>query len=137
VGTQLAKAHPLKVVIVGGGQERGIADRVAMGLNGNAVNMAGQTTPLQLAAILRGSCLLLTNDTGPMHVADAVGTPIVAIFGPTDPVTTSPSGNRHTLVRQPMDCSPCLQRVCPLGHHRCMTEVTVEQVAAAAEAWLR
>jgi heptosyltransferase-2 len=74
---------------------------------------------------------LLTNDTGPMHIAAAFGVPVVAVFGPTDHRTTSPVGDRHTIVRQPVDCAPCLLRECPIDH-RCMTKVTVDEVSAAA-----
>jgi heptosyltransferase-2 len=66
-----------------------------------------------------------------MHVADAVGTPVVAIFGPTNPVTTSPYGPGHELLRHPVDCSPCLLRECPIDH-RCMQGISVEAVHTAA-----
>jgi heptosyltransferase-2 len=75
--------------------------------------------------------MLLTNDTGPMHIASSFQVPVVAIFGPTDWRTTSPFGSAHAIVRQPVDCAPCLLRECPIDH-RCMTGVTVEQVYEAA-----
>src|SRR5437879_6957787 len=75
--------------------------------------------------------LFITNDTGPMHIATSFGVPTVAIFGPTDPATTSPFGSRHELVRHPVDCSPCLLRECPIDH-RCMQGISVEMVHAAA-----
>jgi heptosyltransferase-2 len=83
-----------------------------------------------MAAVKRCS-LLLTNDTGPMHIAAAFQVPVVAIFGPTDWRTTSPFGGTHAIVRQPVDCAPCLLRECPIDH-RCMTRVTVDQVYEAA-----
>jgi heptosyltransferase-2 len=75
--------------------------------------------------------LLVTNDTGPMHIAAAFGVPVVAIFGPTDWRTTSPFGVTHALVRHPVECAPCLLRDCPIDH-RCMAGVTVQDVYAAA-----
>jgi heptosyltransferase-2 len=83
-----------------------------------------------MAAVKRCT-VLLTNDTGPMHIAAAFQVPVVAIFGPTDWRTTSPFGNAHAIVRQPVDCAPCLLRECPIDH-RCMTRVTVDQVYEAA-----
>jgi heptosyltransferase-2 len=72
-----------------------------------------------------------------MHVADAVGVPIVAVFGPTDWVTTPPYGKTHTIVRHPLECAPCLKRVCPLGHHDCMKKIPVEEVERACLPWIR
>jgi len=82
-------------------------------------------------AALKRCAILLTNDTGPMHIAAAFQVPVVAIFGPTDWRNTSPFGNDHAIVRQPVDCAPCLLRECPIDH-RCMTRVTVDQVHEAA-----
>jgi heptosyltransferase-2 len=81
-------------------------------------------------AALKRCAMLFTNDTGPMHIASAFQVPVVAIFGPTDWRTTSPFGNAHAIVRQPVDCAPCLLRECPIDH-RCMTRVTVDQVYEA------
>lgn len=116
---RLMKDH--KVVIVGKEPVPGVA---------GTLDLTGRTGIMQLAAVLARAEFLLTNDTGPMHVADAVGTRVVAVFGPTDPVTTSPF-RPHTLVRKPIECSPCLERTCPLGHHRCMTQIEPEEVYRA------
>jgi heptosyltransferase-2 len=83
--------------------------------------------------LARRGKLVVVGDTGPMHVADAVGTPMVAIFGPTDWIVTPPFGKIHTIVRHEIECSPCLKRVCPLGHHECMKKVDVAQVLRACE----
>jgi heptosyltransferase-2 len=87
-------------------------------------------------ALIKQCRLFITNDTGPMHIATAFGVPTVAIFGPTDPATTSPFGSRHELVRHPVDCSPCLLRECPIDH-RCMQGISVEMVHTAAMRELR
>jgi heptosyltransferase II len=76
--------------------------------------------------VLKRCAVFVTNDTGAMHVGAAVGVPVVAIFGPTDPTTTSPVGS-HVLLRHPVPCSPCLLRECPIDH-RCMTGVSVDSV---------
>lgn len=100
------------------------------------VDLTGRTDLKTLAGILRRARGFVTNDTGAMHVAAAVGTPLVAIFGPTDPVTTAPVSRRATLVRRPVFCSPCLLRECPIDH-RCMRGVGVEEVHEALLALLR
>ncbi len=118
-----------RIVVVGGPAEAGLGERVARGADG--LSLAGRTTVSQLAAAIARCRILVTNDTGPMHVADAVGVPVAAIFGPTDWIETPPFGKGHAIVRQEIECSPCLKRVCPLGHHNCMKLVTVDRVLAA------
>ena len=135
VARRLIRAYGAKLVFVGGPSEVDVADKV-LGLTGEGTNLSGRTDVMQLAAVIRASRILLTNDTGPMHVADAVGTPIVAVFGPTDSVTTPPFSKRYTIVRKEMDCSPCLKRECPLGHHNCMKKVQPDEVFEACGEWL-
>ena len=130
---RLAKKRGASFAVVGGPAERELGDRVAAEIGPAAVSLAGRTSLPQLAAVIRRCSLFLTNDTGPMHVAAAVGVPIVAIFGPTDWVATPPYGDAHSIVRKPIECSPCLKRVCPLGHHNCMKWVTVDDVVEACE----
>lgn len=90
------------------------------------IDLTGRTDIQLLGAVLKRCAVFVTNDTGAMHIGAAVGVPLVAIFGPTDPTTTSPVG-RHVLLRHPVACSPCLLRECPIDH-RCMTGISVEQV---------
>jgi heptosyltransferase-2 len=80
--------------------------------------------------------LYLTNDSGAMHIASALGVPSVTVFGPTDEAATGPLGPAARLVREPVECAPCLLRECPIDH-RCMTRVTAEHVIRAAEDLLR
>ena len=89
--------------------------------------LTGKTDLALTAAVLKASDLLVTNDTGPAHVAAAVGCPVVVIFGPTNPVTTRPFSTTAEVVRRPPDCAPCMLRDCPIDH-RCMTAVTPEEV---------
>jgi len=130
-GRRLMKRWKASIVVVGGPAERDLGERVASEIGSGAVSLAGKTDIPRLAALLKACDLLVTNDTGPMHVADAVGAPIVAVFGPTDWIATPPFGKRHAIVRTPIECSPCLKRVCPLGHHNCMKRVPVEDVVEA------
>ena len=119
------------VVVIGGPAEAELGKRVAEGIGPSAICLAGATDIPQLAAVLKRCDLLLTNDTGPMHVADAVRCPIVAVFGPTDWITTPPFGPRHVIVRKEIECAPCLKRSCPLKHHHCMEWITAAEVAEA------
>lgn len=120
-----------EAILFGAASERDVAGRVEALVRGKIHNSAGQTRLRELASMLAECRVVVTNDTGAMHVAAAVGTPVVAIFGPTNPVTTSPVGPHHTLIRHPVDCSPCLLRHCPIDH-RCMTTIEVDEVFEAA-----
>ncbi|MEW6428795.1 MAG: glycosyltransferase family 9 protein [Thermodesulfobacteriota bacterium] len=128
----------LAVVFTGGAGDRGAIDGILSRMRRpGAINMAGMADLKELAAVYRRARLLVTTDTGPMHVAAAVGTPIVALFGPTAPWRTGPYGQGHRIVRRKLDCSPCFKRRCPLGTRACMEELGVETVLAAILPQLR
>jgi heptosyltransferase-2 len=133
LGKRLAKRG--RIVVVGGPAEAELGAKVARAVEGECI--AGKTSVSQLAAAIARCSLFVTNDTGPMHVADAVGVPIVAVFGPTDWITTPPYGRKHAIVRHEIECAPCLKRVCPLGHHDCMKKVGVDDVEKACLGMLR
>jgi heptosyltransferase-2 len=105
-------------------------EQIAAALGDHYVNRIGQTTLDQLIDELRECCLLLTNDTGTMHLAALLGVPVVAIFGSTEPRLTGPLGNGHIILRNHVECSPCFLRECPIDF-RCMKAVTVQEVADA------
>lgn len=128
----LARQRGASVALFGSKSERALCEQVAELLSGVTVtNYAGQTTLAQFIE-LAGRCeVFLTNDSGAMHIASALGVPTVAIFGATDDLATGPTGLHSRVVRQPVDCSPCLLRECPIDH-RCMTAVTAERVTAEA-----
>lgn len=128
----LADRWGARVLLVGSGKETAVLEAVARAMRHEPIRLGGRTDLRTLAAVLRRSRLLLTNDTGTMHVATAVSAPVVAVFGPTDAEATGPCGSRARLVRESVACSPCLLRECPIDH-RCMTGVTVSQVVQAAE----
>jgi heptosyltransferase II len=121
----------VSVVIFGAKGEERLGQEIAARLSSRSLVLSGATTIRELMAAVKRCSLLLTNDTGPMHIASAFKVPVVAIFGPTDWRTTSPFGGAHAIVREPVDCAPCLLRECPIDH-RCMTRVTVDQVYEAA-----
>jgi lipopolysaccharide heptosyltransferase II len=110
--------------------DRPVADLIAEQLGESCENLAGQTTLAQLIERLRECRLLLTNDTGAMHLAAHFGIPVVAVFGSTEDRLTGPLGPASRVVRHHVVCSPCFQRECPFDF-RCMQAVTAEEVAAA------
>lgn len=119
-----------KWAIVGTAKEAPIADAIAAELGDHCENRAGQTTLEQLIDELRNCSLLLTNDTGTMHLAALLGTPVVAVFGSTEPALTGPRGDQHIILRHHVECSPCFLRECPIDF-RCMHAVTVAETVDA------
>lgn len=108
-------------------------ERQGSGQQARPLNLAGKTSLRELCALLKLCRVLLTNDTGPMHVAAALGTPVVVPFGSTSPDLTGPglpNSGGHRLIRSQAPCSPCFRRVCPIDF-RCMTSISVDQVVAA------
>jgi heptosyltransferase I len=99
------------------------------------LNWAGRTTFQELAALFSLADLVITPDTGPMHLAAAVKAPLIALFGPTAPWRTGPYGNGHVVLRKELPCSPCFRKKCPTGE--CLDQITVEEVMKAAEEKLR
>ncbi len=122
-----------RVVFTGSAQDRPVIADIRSRMAFAAANLAGETSLKTLAALYRCCRLLVSTDTGPMHLACAVGTPVVALFGPTAPWRTGPYGQRHRVVRTGIACSPCFKRTCPLGTGDCMREIPVSRVFAAAE----
>ncbi|MCP9472211.1 MAG: lipopolysaccharide heptosyltransferase II [Nitrospira sp.] len=119
------------VAIIGAKGEEALGRRIAAQINARTAVLSGTTTIRELMAVIKRCRLLLTNDTGPMHIAAAFGVPVTAIFGPTDWRTTSPYGQESGIVRASVDCAPCLLRECPIDH-RCMAGVVVDQVYETA-----
>jgi heptosyltransferase-2 len=123
VADMLTEKVGAEVVLVGAAEELDISEGVARQMRARPVVLTGKTDLAQTAAVLKASDLLVTNDTGPAHVAAAVGCPVVVIFGPTNPFTTRPFSPTAEVVRRPPDCAPCMLRDCPIDH-RCMTAIT-------------
>lgn len=132
VADRLLDLHPARIVLFGGPSEVAMAEEVREKMTHPAVVVAGKTTVRLMMALIARCRLFVTNDSGPMHVASALGVPVVAVFGPTNPDATSPAGADDLIVRNKVDCAPCTYRVCPIDH-RCMERVSAEAVGAAAE----
>ena len=120
-----------KIILIGAGSERENAERVIAQMKrpADALNLAGKSTIPELIGILAKANLVITNDTGPAHVAAALSVPTLTIFGPTNEFETAPLGSRSELIRAAgIDCERCMHRECPIDH-RCMTRLTVDAVA--------
>lgn len=131
LGERLARRHGARLAIVGGPAERPLAEAIAADSGVTVRVLCGETTLGELSGVLSQLALLVSNDSGPMHLAAAAGVPVLAVFGPTDWRETAPLAARQRLVREPVACAPCKLRDCPIDH-RCMRRVTVERMAAAA-----
>jgi len=130
----LAQTHSASVALFGSAAEHPLCETIAASIRaaGPAVhNFAGHTTLRQFIDLAAACRLFLTNDSGGMHVASALDVPTVAVFGATDDTTTGPTGARARVIRELVECSPCLLRACPIDH-RCMTRVAAARVVSVA-----
>jgi heptosyltransferase-2 len=132
VAERLAATWNARIILFGGPDEVELVAAIERALQGQCVNFAGRTTVRELMALIKRCNFIVTNDSGPMHIAAAFGVPLAAIFGPTDHTGTAPFTDRAVIVRHDVDCSPCKLRVCPTDH-RCMTAVTADDVVQAAQ----
>jgi lipopolysaccharide heptosyltransferase II len=124
------------LILFGTPAEETVSAAIAAKLTKPPIDLTGKTSIAGLPA-LRSQChLFIGNDSGAMHVAAAVGLPVVAVFGPTDPHGTAPVTPRCSIVQQKPYCSPCFLRRCPIDH-RCMKAVTPEMVTVAAQQWIQ
>ena len=128
---RLYKNSRCDIIIFGDTNSSLLAGKINKGLENKAIDVTGKTDILQLTALLKECDLLVTNDTGPMHVACAVKTPVVAVFGSTNPAITSPLGRDAVIIRKDLPCSPCWKSVCPEGHHMCMKNISTDAVEKA------
>lgn len=130
---QVSSLHDCTWVIVGTAKEASLGETLAYEFSGSIENLCGKTTLPELISCLKECQILLTNDTGTMHLADQLGIPVVAIFGSTEPTLTGPTSITtplHRILRHKVECSPCYLRECPIDF-RCMNELSVETVVAA------
>lgn len=124
---ELASRLPMKFLIVGGKSDTDISNRVVNSSKGNAISIAGKTNIKELIEIMRKAKFVVSNDSGPMHIAAALGVPVFAIFGPTNPLRTGPYGKGHIIIRKGVECSPCYKRSC--RDIKCMEMIGVKEVA--------
>jgi 3-deoxy-D-manno-octulosonic-acid transferase/heptosyltransferase-1 len=122
----------IPVIITGSAHEKPYTESIIKeAKTAKVVNLAGQTTLKDLACLYRQAAVVVTTDSGPMHIATAVGTPVVALFGPTDPRRTGPYGPGHTVISKALPCSPCFLKTCE--SQQCMRDITVEEVFEAVK----
>ena len=138
--SELAAQLDLPVVLLGSGKEAALCDEIAAPVNatqpGQCHNLAGKTSLPQALSLIAGSKATISNDSGLMHVAAALGVPQVAIFGSSSPLHTPPLSDKAVVLwlkndpayQPPLDCAPCFARECPLGHTRCLNDISATQV---------
>ncbi len=123
-----------QVVFTGSREDRAVIDEMAGKLGSSVIRLEGRTNLKVLAAVYRSASMVVSTDTGPMHLAAAMGTPVIALFGPTAPWRTGPYGQGHVTLRAGVSCSPCFSRSCKTAEFEpmaCMKRITVEQVVEA------
>lgn len=129
--SRLAGERGASVAVFGMPGERALCETVAAQVQAPVRNFAGRATLAEFIEMAAACRVVLTNDSGAMHIASALGVPTVTVFGATDHTTTGPTGPLARVVREQVECSPCLKRECPIDH-RCMTRVTVDRVMKIA-----
>jgi heptosyltransferase II len=127
---KITAQSPAQWILFGTKNDIAIGKQIAAAIGDDCLNRIGKTTLDQLIDELRQCSLLLTNDTGTMHLAALLGVPVVAVFGSTEPRLTGPLGNGHAVLRHHVECSPCFLRECPIDF-RCMKAVSTDEVAGA------
>lgn len=132
VCNQLRKLDDIRVMIFGAPGEEDIGKTIREHIGKDCIDLTGKTTLRQAAALIRACDAFITNDSGLMHIAAALDVPQIALFGPTNHLTTSPASSNSTIIRHPVSCSPCMKPHCPTDH-RCMKEITVAQVVESAQ----
>ena len=127
--------NKLKIKVVFTGSEKESIEGITSRMTTEGINLGGQTSLLDLAYLYKKAQMVITTDSGPMHLASAVGTPVIALFGPTDPVRTGPYGKEHTIITAGLPCSPCFLKKC--STKKCMKYISPEQVFAVIEEKLK
>jgi heptosyltransferase II len=133
----LAQQLDAPAVLLGSGKEAPLCAEIAQAAPGRCIDLAGKTSLAQALALIAGARAVVSNDSGLMHVAAAFGVRQVALFGSSSPLHTPPLNDRADVVwlkadptyQPPLDCAPCFERECPLGHHRCLNDVSPQRVA--------
>lgn len=136
VANRLQSQTDADVILFGTAAEAAVTRAISLELQRPPIDLTAKTAIADLPALLFQCHLFIGNDSGAMHVAASVGLPVVAVFGPTDPLGTAPVTPRATIVQEKPYCSPCFLRHCPTDH-RCMRNITPGMVEAAAKSWLQ
>ena len=125
------------VWLFGSERDRAVGEEIAVASEGAATNLCGRTDLASAIDLLSLAEVVVSNDSGLMHVAAGVGRPVVALYGSSSPEHTPPLARRYRIVRTGIECSPCFARECPLGHFKCMIELTPDRVAEEIQAITR
>lgn len=125
---RLASLLPINILVIGSKGDRMLAEEVVKASRGNAISIAGKTDLKELLEVIRDARFMVSNDTGSMHIAAALGVPVFALFGPTNPARTGPYGSGHTIIRKEVPCSPCYRKTC--NNVKCLDVINEEEVAA-------
>jgi heptosyltransferase-1 len=128
---KLQRELSCKVLFTGSKDDSPLIERIAGRMETRPVNLAGEINLKELAYLYTRCRLVISTDTGPMHIAAAMNTPVVALFGPTAPWRTGPYGKVHKVIREELSCSPCFKRKC--SHRTCMRSITVDRVFRTAK----
>lgn len=123
---KLTSKLPLKTVVVGGKDDIEASDTIVLLSKGKSTSLAGRTDLRELVEVIRHAQFVVSNDSGPMHIAAALNVPVFAIFGPTDAIRTGPYGKNHTIIREDVTCAPCFKKTC--NDMKCMNNLSVEKV---------
>jgi 3-deoxy-D-manno-octulosonic-acid transferase/heptosyltransferase-1 len=132
---RLGKEMSCRIVFTGSGEDGAVIEEISGMMKERATNLAGRTSLRELACLYSVCNVLITTDTGPMHIGAAMGCPVIALFGPTDPLRTGPYGWGHNVIQTEIECNPCFKRECE--HVTCMNEITVEKCFEAAKKVLK
>jgi len=136
VANRLMEELDMTVAMIGDHADRDIIDDIISEMKSKPYNFAGMTTIPQLAHLIKKSQLLITNDSAPMHLGSAVGTKVLAIFGPTDPNKYRPLGKENRVIRKNLFCSPCEIAQCKFKHE-CMKQISTDEVYKTAKGMLK
>jgi len=130
---QRLRSRGCEVWLVGSAKDAALGAEIAAGSGDACVNLCGKTTLDEAIDLLASAQFVVSNDSGLMHVAAALGKPLIALYGSSSPAFTPPLSASATILKLDMSCSPCFKRVCPLGHFNCMLQLTPDQVFAAVD----
>ncbi len=128
LGERLAERLGAEIVLVGTADARGVATEINRLMHQRTLDLTGRTPIVELCALMRGSALMVSNDSGPAHLADALDLPLVVLFGSSSPPWTGPRGERSETIYHGLACSPCFQRTCPLTTYACFEGITADEV---------
>lgn len=138
LGDRLVNELDARVIVVGGTEDRDLADEICAGMHNIPLDLVGEVSLLQLGAVLKRCAALVSGDTGPMHLTTAVKTPVVALFGAIDPKRTGPIGDGHMVIRhEEVECVPCVAKECTNPSYlECMERISVDEVFKAVSEML-